>query len=259
MQPRGTACAWLLALVAACGDVDLPSGEIACGAGDSCPRDMTCGGDGLCYAGAAPGDGGTSDDGAAGGDGGSPCAGGRLEDFADDFDDLAAWELVGGSLDTCSVQVNGGLLVISTSEPGDCGVETKALYQLTDQSAAIRIADGNLNAGNPDLVFRAVIAGRTLQLVLYDGAMTAMNCPDTGGCGTSGIPGGIRDWWRLRHDPVQVAVYAELSSTGVGYPDGVRLDLGDDDATCVRLFIGSSGQVTGDLMYPIDIESLNIP
>jgi len=220
---------------------------------------MTCGSDGLCYAGgggdrvdAAPGDGGVD------GDAATSCAD-RLEDFADDFDDLAAWNLVGSELDTCHVEAMDGVLTVVTAEPGDCGIETRSVYGFVDQAAVLRIASSNLNMGNPNLVFRAAIAGRTLELVLDDGAMTAKNCPDSGGCGSSGIPGGIRTWWRLRHDPVEHAVYAELSSNGVGFPDGVPLDLGSDDATCVRLFVGSTGQVTGDLMYPIDIESLNIP
>jgi len=64
-----------------------------------------------------------------------------------------------------------GILTISTSEPGDCGIETKAVYRFIDQSASLRLASGNLNTGNPDLMFRAVIAARTLELVLYDGAI----------------------------------------------------------------------------------------
>jgi len=250
-------------LLAACGSPDLPSGQIACGAGELCPRDMTCGEDGLCYAGSAPGDGidaaPDGDGAAAGDDAGSPCAGGRLDDFSDDFDDLAAWDVVGGELATCSVEVAGGVLTIATAEPGDCGVESKALYGFIDQSAALRIASGNLNDGNPDLVFRARIAATAIQLVLYDGAMSAESCPDSGTCGSGGIPGGIRDYWRLRHDSSEEAVYAELSSTGASYPDGVPLGVGPDDATCVRLFIGTSGQLTGDPAHPIDIESLNVP
>jgi len=69
------------------------------------------------------------------------------------------------------VQVMDGILTISTSEPGDCGIETKAVYGFIDQSASLRLASGNLNTGNPDLMFRAVIAARTLELVLYDGAI----------------------------------------------------------------------------------------
>ncbi len=262
MHPKSS-LAWLGALLAACGAPDLPSGQIQCGPGDICPRDMTCGPDGLCYAG-EPGErsdgGGPDDDDAAGGDddAGSPCPGGRLDDFSDDFDDLAAWDVVGGGLDSCSVEAMDGVLTISTAEAGDCGIETKALYGFIDQSASIRLASGNLNDGNPDLTFRAVIAGRRLELVLYDGAMTAKNCPDSGGCGSAGIPGGIRTWWRLRHDSIAQTVYAELSSTGVGFPDPVPLSIGDDDATCVRLFIGSTGQTTGDTLRPIDVESLNL-
>ncbi len=260
MPPPPRSPVWLFPLLAACGSPNLPSGTIECGPEGSCPRDMACGDDGLCRSGSGGGsDAGPGGADGGGGDGGAACPGGRLEDFADDFDDLAAWRVVGGGLDTCSVEAADGVLTIHTAEAGTCGVESLALFDFIDQSAAIRIADDNLNMGNPDLVFRAVIAGRTLQMVWFDGAMSAMTCPDTGGCGTSGIPGGLRDWWRLRHDPVESTVVAELSSTGVGYVDGVPLDVAGDDPTCVRLFIGSTGQLTGDLMYPILIDRLNIP
>lgn len=247
----------MLVLCAACGSPNLPSGVIECGPGGSCPRDMTCGADGLCReggGGVGPADADPGGDATA-----SACPGGRLDDFADDFDDLAAWRVVGGGLETCQVQAVGGVLAIITGEPGTCGVESAELYEFIDQSAAIRIADDSINQGNPDLVFRAVIASGSLELVWFDGAMSAMNCPDTGGCGTSGISGGIRDWWRLRHDAIESAVFAELSSTGATYPEGIRLEVSNQDATCVRLFIGSSGQLTGeDPMLQIRIDSLNI-
>jgi hypothetical protein len=239
----------LAILLAACGTLDLPSGQIECGPGGSCPRGMTCGADGLCYAGA------TTD---AGGDAAVPCPGGRLQDFTDDFDDLDAWNLVGTEIESCFVAVSGGVLTIATSESGTCGIQSVELYDFIDQSAFLRLTDDNVNPGNPDFVFRAVIAGATLQLVLFDGEMTAMNCPDSGGCGTAGIPGGSRQWWRLRHDPVQSAVMAELSSTGLGYPDGVPLDVSDDDPTCVRIFIGTTGQLSGDALYPTWIDRFNI-
>jgi hypothetical protein len=226
---------------------------------------MICGADGLCHRGAG-GDGPGGDADPSGVDGGEPddassgvCGGGRLEDFSDDFADLAAWTVVGSQLDTCVVEAQSGRLTISTAEPGDCGVESIELYEFVDQSAALRIDDTNLNQGNPDLAFRAIVANRTIHLVWFDGAMSALNCPDSGGCGTSGIPGGIRDWWRLRHDPVEGAIAAELSSTGGAYPDGVQYTVASEDAACVRLFIGSTGQMTEELAYPIDIDRLNIP
>jgi hypothetical protein len=250
--------AWLIVLLAACGSPNLPSGVIECGPGGSCPRDMTCGVDGLC--GEGGGGGGPADADPDGDATASACPGGRLADLTDDFDDLAAWRVVGGELETCQVQAVGGVLAIITGEPGTCGVESAELYEFIDQSAAIRIADDSINQGNPDLVFRAVIASGTVELVWFDGAMSARSCPDTAGCSTAGISGDIRDWWRLRHDSIESVVFAELSSTGAAYPDGPSFEVTDEDATCVRLFIGSNGQLSGeDPMLQIRIDRLNIP
>lgn len=253
MRSLSPAC--LLLLVAACGSLDLPSGQIQCGAAGQCPRDMACGGDGLCHAGGDP----VADAAAAlPADAGGACPGG-LRELSDDFDDLAAWTVLGGGIESCFVEAQDGVLVVHTSVAGTCGIRSVGLHGLVDQSAALHIADDNQNQGNPDLVFRLELAARTVQLVWFDGAMTAMNCPASGGCGTSGIPGGIRAWWRLRHDPVQAAIVAELSDTGVDYAGGVALDLGGDDPTCARVFIGTTGQLTGDPMAPIRVDRLNDP
>lgn len=252
---------WLLSLLAACGSLDLPSGQIECGPGGSCPRDMRCGDDGLCHTGAGGGPG--EDDAAPGevdADAGPPCTGGPLRDFTDDFDDLSAWTVVGGGIDTCSVVATaGGILRIATSEPGTCGIESVELFEFIDQHATLRIDDGNVNMGNPDLVFRVVLGGGSIQLVWADGAMSAMDCPDSGGCGTSGLPGDLRQWWRLRHDPLRGSVFAELSSNGASFPDGAEYSVPTDEATCARLFIGTTGQLTEEPLYPMDIDRLNIP
>jgi hypothetical protein len=248
----------LAALVAGCGSFDPRPGLIACGDDGECPRDLTCGADGLCGGGSGPGDDADpGDDDGGGPDGGSPCPGGPMSAFVDDFEDLDDWVVVGGALDSCVVMVDAGTLIVSTAEVGECGVRSAVTYAFVDQAAVMRVDDGNVNQGTPDLVFRATVSDRYVQLRWIDEGMVGQNCPTPDSCGTADITGGIRDYWSLRHDG-DMAIQAGLSNTGSGFNEVGMTGVSSESATCVELFIGTTGGGTGDPAYPIWIDGVNL-